>query len=179
MSRPAVRSGLLLLGLLLTLTVACATGPAADGGDRPAPPVDETPPPTAELQMASYDFDRDFRLVAGEKALVTAPDGTAREIRFDGVEGDSRCPRGVQCIWEGEAKVALTVIEDDVRETSVTVHTASSRNTNVAQIPGGWVRLVRLDPYPAEGVDPDPAEYAVTLSVSADEPETPGRAPDA
>lgn len=164
-----------LFALLVALvgSTACTTpGPGPVDPPPEETPSDETPPPTSELQMAQHDFDQDFRLVMGEKAMVTAADGTSMEIRFVRVVGDSRCPRGVECIWEGEAEVELEIHREDRggADTTVTVHTASSRNRNFEPIPGGWVELMSLSPYPADGIDLDPSEYVATLRVTADEP---------
>ena len=46
-----------------------------------------------------------FTLKPGQSASVQ--DGALR-VRFESVINDSRCPRGVTCIWEGDAVVAVS-----------------------------------------------------------------------
>lgn len=46
------------------------------------------------------------RLQLGEAAALA---GSAVVIRFSSVEGDSRCPVDVVCVWEGDAHIRLEV----------------------------------------------------------------------
>lgn len=88
----------------------------------------------------------DARLALGETAVV---DGL--RITFVEVEGDSRCPRGVVCIWEGVADVAL-VVEGEPYSLSV-VDPEMQPEAGV-QVGGRVVFAVALTPYPQHGVDP-------------------------
>ena len=51
-------------------------------------------------------MNREFDLRVGQEITVA---GTDMKVRFDSVKEDSRCPEGVDCIWEGNAKIALTL----------------------------------------------------------------------
>ena len=48
-------------------------------------------------------------LAAGEEAQIA----TAARLRFDRVVSDSRCPAGVQCVWAGEVRIAMSLVSPD------------------------------------------------------------------
>ena len=47
---------------------------------------------------------RPFDVKAAEVATIQG-----LHITFEGVSDDSRCPRGAQCVWAGDATVAVTL----------------------------------------------------------------------
>lgn len=102
---------------------------------------------------------REFKLKAGGEARVK---GAPVKVRFASVAEDSRCPRGVDCVWAGNARVSL-VVEAAGRATSVEL------NTNVepkaASAEGYELALVDLSPYPRADEKINPKDYAATLVV--------------
>src|SRR5688500_18294200 len=52
----------------------------------------------------SVALGQEFTLGPGES--VSLADGVL-SVRFERVTEDSRCPRGVNCVWEGDAVVAI------------------------------------------------------------------------
>lgn len=102
-----------------------------------------------------------FALRVGEVAEVAE---TGVRVRFDGVRQDSRCPSGVQCVWSGDAEVALR-ITTAAGSTDVLLHTnIDPRTANVA---GHVLRLEELRPYPAQTSTIPASEYVVSLMVTA------------
>lgn len=101
----------------------------------------------------------EFVLKAGTEAVA----GGGLLVRFDEVLEDSRCPKGVDCLWAGNAKIRLTVRSGDDCGTL-------RLNTAVAPREAIWngmnFSLVKLDPYPASGVEIKPSEYIATVSVT-------------
>lgn len=53
-------------------------------------------------------FNEPFALPFGEKQKVG---DAGLEVGFQGVIGDSRCPLEVDCIWEGQARIRLWLLE--------------------------------------------------------------------
>ena len=49
---------------------------------------------------------REFDLITGQTARIK---GTFVNITFTGVREDSRCPSDVQCVWQGNAVVRLSI----------------------------------------------------------------------
>jgi len=84
-------------------------------------------------------------------------------VTFEKVLEDSRCPVGVTCVWEGNAKIRLSLLELDIRS-------AGELNSNVKIDPdslllaGYMFRIKSLDPYPVDGVIIDSVNYEVTLT---------------
>ena len=58
-------------------------------------------PATTEVAV-----DNEFELAPGQAAAFAALGLT---VRFYSVTNDSRCPRDVQCVWAGNAKVLVTL----------------------------------------------------------------------
>ena len=138
--------------VLLLSCVACAHGPMAP--DEPLP-AGSTPRDTAG--------DEVIELRVGTTAPVP---GTTSTISFVRVADDSRCPKGVKCIWEGDAVVELRVQPQQAEASRVEVHT-NQRFQRQARIDGVTVTLETLAPYP-EADAPVPADrYVATLRIAA------------
>jgi hypothetical protein len=133
--------------LLLLLAAGCA--PAAS-----ATPAGPLPTETAERGAVEP-----VRLRTGQTVRVGAPDEL--RITFQRVEADSRCPRGVACVWVGDAAVRLLL----AHASGQAVHTLHTGVEPRRATHGGWVvRLVRLAPEAEQGVRP--AYYEATLEVT-------------
>lgn len=83
-------------------------------------------------------------------------------VRFVEVLEDSRCPKGVDCVWAGNAKIRLTVRAGDE---CATLQLNSALAPREAEWNGKSFSLVNLAPYPASGVEIEPSEYIATISV--------------
>jgi len=104
-----------------------------------------------------------FELAPGQSAEVT---GTGFILTFNGILSDSRCPTGVWCFWEGDARAEVTA---STQETCV-LHTSWQFSPTC---PMGIyeVLLEEVAPYPVDGDPPiDPSAYRVTLSITELEP---------
>ena len=99
-----------------------------------------------------------FDLRPGEVAFVSS----GLRVEFLGVVSDSRCPTGVQCIWEGDATVRLTVLSNGRR--TLELHT-SARFDQEAAFDGYLIALEGVDPQPSAGVPIPPADYVARLRV--------------
>jgi len=105
----------------------------------------------------------EVELGVGESAQVAPV-----TVTFVGVTDDSRCPKGVTCIWEGDALVELRVRrEDGGAAVTLSLH-ANPRFTQEATAAGVRVRLVRIDPYPEADHPIEAGDYRVVLSLVAD-----------
>jgi hypothetical protein len=62
-----------------------------------------------------------FELAVGRAASL--PDGA--RIRFDRVDGDSRCPMNARCVWEGDATVAISIMRNGEPADPRELHTAA------------------------------------------------------
>ncbi len=137
-----------VLGLAVAV-VAMALGALAFAGC-----ARETPTAAAVLT------DTTITLAPGE---VFAVDGTAR-VSFLAVNGDSRCPADVVCVWAGNAVVQVGTWLGTGPTTPYDLNTTLDPREMVF---GSWkVRLVSLAPAPLSTSTIPPADYRATLLVT-------------
>jgi hypothetical protein len=86
-------------------------------------------------------------------------------ITFDGVSDDSRCPRGTQCVWAGDAAAAVTLEKPPNAALQRTLHT-NGRFEQQTDYDNFVVRLEDVRPYPTDGVAIAPSDYRATLIVT-------------
>ncbi|HET7234105.1 MAG TPA: hypothetical protein VFJ16_29095 [Longimicrobium sp.] len=105
-------------------------------------------------------LDEPFRLAQGQVATVA---DTRLTVRFTGVESDSRCPVGVQCIRAGEARVRLE-LRLPGREPEVVILATEGAQPRHASYDAYDVHLMGLDP-PRRTDVPHPAYVAIVSVV--------------
>ena len=75
--------------------------------------------------------------------------------------GDSRCPEGVVCIWQGEVTVKGEWAANNSKS-NFEVHSVTEQNT----MPQGIsIKIVDAKPYPKFGRESKPEDLAVTLLI--------------
>ena len=111
-------------------------------------------------KRAGVKLGEEFKLGVGKSAAVK---GGGLGIEFVSVVEDSRCPQGVDCIWEGNAKVRLRLKKAGGASAEIEL------NTNVepqrAAALGYDVRLTSLAPYPKGSEAVDKKSYVAALEV--------------
>lgn len=111
---------------------------------------------------ANIEPGKSFSLKPGE---VAQAQDLALRVGFEGVPVDSRCPRGEQCVWAGDAIARVWLQQGagprQVRE----LHTAQGSMQTV-RILDHELRLLRLDPYPITGKVVQPGDYVAALMLS-------------
>jgi hypothetical protein len=100
-----------------------------------------------------------FVLGPGQSAAIQ---GTAYALRFDAVEGDSRCPADAFCVLAGDAVVKVSVLTATSAQ-ACALRTGTMRPCTYADL---TVSLVQLDPYPFSARPIEPADYRATLLVT-------------
>lgn len=106
------------------------------------------------------NLGQQFELAVGQTASIQ---GEELKLNFLEVVGDSRCPRGVTCIWAGEA----TCLVD------MTYHGSSNRKTLVQPGLSGpadtffneYEISFNLQPYPEAGKEIESKDYRLQLTV--------------
>ncbi|HEY0078798.1 MAG TPA: hypothetical protein VGB73_09155 [Pyrinomonadaceae bacterium] len=105
-------------------------------------------------------LEREFKLRLGQSAQVRGED---LKIEFVSVPEDSRCPTGVNCIWEGNGRVSLRLRKARRDAASVALNTTTEpRNASYMNYE---LRLVNLSPYPKANHPIDKKSYVATLLV--------------
>jgi hypothetical protein len=108
---------------------------------------------------ATVPINSEFVLAPGESAVIAGADIS---IRFDGVEGDSRCPADAFCIQGGDARVRVEVTSARGRR-EYELHTGNMQPVRHDDV---TIHLVQLAPYPFSSRTIAPDEYRVTLRVT-------------
>jgi hypothetical protein len=117
---------------------------------------------------------QEFTLTVGQTVVIN---GEKIQFKFDAVTADSRCPKGVTCIWAGEAKSLLIAsstqsssispVNLELTETGLSdgysryTWTNSWQNTQTT-----YIFNFRLEPYPEAGKEISQGDYRLKLQIS-------------
>jgi hypothetical protein len=112
-----------------------------------------------EDRVVSPGTGGDLSVTEGAEVMLATGD----RIHFDQVAADSRCPLGLMCVWEGEAKAAFSLRSghvDSPFSLGITGSLAaadtvlSMQRFQTAVVGRYHFTLLQLDPYPSAGKDP-------------------------
>lgn len=120
----------------------------------------------AVLQASSATSARlgeEFKLKIGREVRIA---GEKLSIRFNAVRDESRCPTGVQCVWEGNAGVVVELSTEKGKVVEATLNT--SIKPNQLEHEGYKIKLVGLNPYPKADQRISPKDYEAVLVVTKD-----------
>lgn len=95
----------------------------------------------------------------GQSTSFSGVDLTAK---FEGVVGDSRCPTGAVCVWEGNAEILLRVKSGDLEETYSLNTTLDPKQVDHD---GFQIELVTVEPYPVVDEEISADDYSIIISV--------------
>lgn len=104
----------------------------------------------------------EFQLSPGEDRTIAGEDFT---ISFISVKNDSRCPSGVQCVWEGNAEVHIRMAKTGHPESEAVLNT-SSQFSREARYLEYSIRLISLQPHPTAGSAIAQADYSARFIVT-------------
>jgi hypothetical protein len=89
-------------------------------------------------------------------------------VEFVSVLEDSRCPVGVDCLWEGNAKIRIKVSKADEESTAFELNT-HLEPTNIS-FRNYKIYLVRIEPEPKADISAKTENYSATLLLRANSP---------
>lgn len=142
---------------IIVASLACAACAAA-GPMQPSQPMLVHPGQPFSLQAGQ----------SAQAAQAAQAAGGAWQVGFEGVTSDSRCPRGVQCVWAGDATVRIWWRRGAGSQQQGELHLGGGlRHGSGGEVPTAAARpgprLVALDPYPTAGRDMAQQDYVATL----------------
>lgn len=106
---------------------------------------------------------QEFAIKIGQQMKI---EGEDLQVKFAAVSEDSRCPENVNCIWAGNAEVALDLIQGQCT-TLLKLNThQNSPGTEEGKSGRYRVKLVKLDPYPRSDRKIASGDYTATLLIS-------------
>ena len=106
-------------------------------------------------------LNQEFDVKIGQEVTIK---GEGLKIGFASVAEDSRCPEGVNCIWAGNAKIALSLQKGKSKPAPVALNTGVEPGRHSYM--GYEVKLVGVRPYPKANTTTDKKSYVATLIVS-------------
>jgi hypothetical protein len=108
------------------------------------------------------NLDEEFSLHKGESVGIK---GEGLQVKFVGVVEDSRCPRGVTCVWEGRVSCAVEITYNK------SIYRIVLTQPGLSEQPAGTTFEnynidLRVEPYPEAGKDITESEYLLFLKFS-------------
>jgi len=135
--------------LLITAALAACSSNASTGTD-------------AKLQTSQTVSQREIGRAFDMKIGETVGVGDLR-LTFRSVEGDSRCPIDVVCVWAGDAEIALK-IEQGSQAAVAALHT--TLEPKKSEWNGYTISLVSIAPSRSSATPLDPKDYRAQLVVT-------------
>lgn len=87
----------------------------------------------------------------------------SQKVEFE-ILSDSRCPAALTCIWEGEVKAEITILDSQGSEIVVVLKPGDSKEVTIDNH-HYLVKLVAVEPYPVDGpIDAD--DYRIVLEIT-------------
>jgi hypothetical protein len=109
---------------------------------------------------AGPELDQPFQIGVGRTVAVDAV-----TLHFLDVSQDSRCPRGADCIWAGDAVVRLRALLGS-DSAGVELHANAAAGPAQVAYHGYGLELMSLTPDPVVGQPIAPDKYTATLRVT-------------
>ena len=115
---------------------------------------------TLVVRKTGVALNQSFNLKAFQSATVS---GEGLTVRFDTVVSDSRCPSDVQCFWEGNAEVQVTLTKTGSPSQTFVLNTALEPKKATYGV--YEVELLGLAPTPISTSSIASGDYVATLVV--------------
>lgn len=107
-------------------------------------------------------LDEEFTLAVGETASIQ---GESMEITFTEMKGDSRCPKGATCIWQGEVNCKMNITYKGLGNTIILTQPGLSAEPAVTTF-NEYQIYFSVQPYPEVGTEIAEGDYRLILTVS-------------
>jgi hypothetical protein len=146
---------------LFAFVLLTICSPTTAGANLVVCPDDNSDQTSKDVPTRQARLNQEFTMKVGQDVAFRGED---LQIRFLSVVEDSRCPKGEQCITEGNGKIELQLKRSQKKQVTMELNTSSG--TQTANYDGYEVKLVGLEPYPKMGGSIKPADYVVTVLVS-------------
>lgn len=123
--------------------------------------------------QTATNSDNSAPIEVSQSGEITLKEGESKMIKdsgititFKSVSQDSRCPEGVNCVWEGVAVAELEVKGASKNASHISLATMTSPQQNfskTAVYDGHQIELKNVLPYPKQGVEK--GNYTIEVSV--------------
>lgn len=123
-------------------------------------------PKETEMQKTSIStsLDSSFQLMHNQTAVIESEN---LSVKFLNVAEDSRCPVGVICVWQGQAKIELEIKQKDRQPENLTLTSLAGRDELAEkEIDGYFIRLLTVEPSRKPDQELTLPEYRITLIIT-------------
>jgi hypothetical protein len=104
---------------------------------------------------------QEFTLPVGQTAVISGEDLT---LKFEEVVGDSRCAKGVECVWAGEAKCRMLITY--YKSLSSVIFTQPGGDAVARDFFLQYKISFKLEPYPEYGKQIAGSDYKLVMTVT-------------
>lgn len=118
--------------------------------------------PKVGSDISEFQLNQPFELSIGKSAKQ---EPGRLKLTFSNVTEDSRCPEGLNCMWEGRVTTSIIAATSDGSQTFSISREGTPKNPPAVKFQGYTIRLLDVAPYPKKDVKIDKQSYAVKLSV--------------
>ena len=112
--------------------------------------------------VAKASLNSQFTLAPGQTVRIQSE---SMDIKFIGVAGDSRCPKGAECIWAGQVICAVEITKNKIIN-QVTLTDSAGSGAATGQDFQNYQILFSVTPYPEIGKTISKNDYRLLLTVS-------------
>ena len=117
--------------------------------------ADQVESPKASKIQFQLNYDQSFLLGS-----------TGIAVKFLNVTSDSRCPSDVTCIWQGEARVLVDIMNNTHDDGNFVLSTNSVMPDSYKVVDGYVIRVVKIEPYPLSGEKISLSDYVATFELT-------------
>ena len=113
-----------------------------------------------EESKTKVKLNQPFEMTIGQTVVATGQD---LEIKFEDITEDSRCPKGVVCIWAGQVSVLVEMTAKDGQET-LTLTEPGPSGLNISTYRQYRISY-QISPYPEAGRAISKGDYKLQLTI--------------
>ncbi len=108
---------------------------------------------------------RELTLRINQETRIDSP-AIRLNLKFLSVVEDSRCPKGVDCIWEGNARVRLQISLSRTNYNSEVFELNTSLEPHSILIENYEIKILDLIPSPKVDLKIEPENYTATFTIT-------------
>jgi len=110
------------------------------------------------------EYNKPFTLGAGQTAFFRKNELIMQVAH---VVEDSRCPAGVNCVWQGQVRLITSITTQDQQNDSLelTYQGGASADVNSREFDGFRIEITKVSPAPKEGEVIEGSDYRVSMKV--------------
>ena len=116
---------------------------------------------SCSTDKSNASLENEFTLPVGGTAIIS---GENLSLKFVEVTGDSRCAKGNECVWAGEAKCQMLITYSG--SSSDVVFTQQGGGVTVQDFLTQYKASFTVEPYPVAGKKIAPSDYKLVMTIT-------------